>query len=482
MIRVSSLDAGMLLAETPEMPMHTMGVLLLAKPVHPVYDRLRRALQQRLHLIEPFRRRVVEGPLRIGDPYWLEDPAFDLDNHLYRTALPAPGGTGELAAYAGDLAGRLLDRSRPLWEMHVVEGLRGGKVALIVKVHHAAMDGSKLVALMGVLLDTTARGRRVPPPEHEWIPDAEPSLASMAMDASRSLAEKPLKAMRTISEISGVLLRSRDADSDAGADSGVSPAQQPPKAFAAPATALNGRLSTRRAVAMTDVAFADVTFIKDAFDTTVNDVVLAASCAALRAWLLAHDALPQEELIASVPVTVRREGDAGEGNRVSMILARLPVQEADPLARLRAINAATTRAKRRHGSGKGDVFRQTAELLLNLSTPWMLSHIMTLYSGTGLAEQLPLPWNLVISNLPGPRQPLYCAGTRVERIYPFGPLQLGSGLNITVMSAMDRLCVGALACRRLMPDVAVVGDAFVAEIELLKQLARTALRAPRRRS
>lgn len=469
MQRVSSADAGMLHAETPEMPMHTMGVLLLEKPAHSLYDRLRRSLQKRLHLIEPFRRRLVTGPLQIGDPHWLEDPDFDLDNHLLRTALPAPGGTRELEDYAGDLAGRLLDRARPLWEMHLVEGLRGGRVALIVKVHHAAMDGGRLVALMGALLDSSPRARRIPPPDHAWIPEQEPSLAWMALDASRTVAAKPLNVLRTVTEIGGVLLRNRGGDAR---DTG--PQEHRPKVFDAPATPFNGRLSNQRVVAMADVAFDDVKLIKDAFGTTVNDVVLAASCAGLRAWLLAHDAPPGQPLIATVPVSVRGEGagEAESGNRVSMILAELPVQDDDSVGRLRAINAATSRAKQHHGSSKGDVFRQTSDLLLNVSTPWMLQHIMALYSGSDLPERLPLPWNLVISNLPGPREPLYCAGARVLRVYPFGPLQLGSGLNITVMSAIDRLCVGVLACKRRMPDVALVTQAFVAEIALLKRLAR----------
>ena len=350
---------------------------------------------------------------------------------------------------------------------------RQGRVALIVKVHHAAMDGGRLVALMGALLDPSPRGRRIPPPDHAWIPEQEPSLAWMALDASRTVAAKPLNALRTITEIGGVLLRNRGGDNpDTMTD------EHRPRVFHAPATPFNGRLSAQRAVAMADVAFDDVKLIKDAFDTTVNDVVLAASCAGLRAWLLAHDAPPAQPLIATVPVSVRGEGagDAESGNRVSMILAELPVQDDDAVRRLRAINAATSRAKQHHGSSKGDVFRQTSDLLLNVSTPWMLQHIMALYSGSDLPERLPVPWNLVISNLPGPRQPLYCAGARVLRVYPFGPLQLGSGLNITVMSAIDRLCVGALACKRRMPDVALVTEAFLAEITLLKQLARKARR------
>ena len=479
MMRISTQDAGMLHAETLEMPMHTMGVLLLEKPAHSVYDGLRRAMQKRLHLIGPFRRRLVAGPLQIGDPHWLEDPDFDLDRHIHRAAVLPPGGMRELEAFAGEVAARLLDRSRPLWEMHVVEGLRGGRVALIVKVHHAAMDGGRLVALMGALLDTSPRGRRVPPPDHEWIPEREPSLAWMALDASRTLAIKPFNALRAITEIGGVLLRNRGGDAP-----DTRPDEHRPKVFEAQPTPFNGRLSAERAVAMADVPFDDVKLIKDAFGTTVNDVVLAASCAGLRAWLLAHDALPEQPLVATVPVAVRSGAgdDAEAGNRVSMILAQLPVHDDDAVRRLRSINAGTSRAKQHHGSSKGDVFRQTSDLLLNVSTPWMLHHIMALYSGSDLPDRLPVPWNLVISNLPGPRTALYCAGARVQRVYPFGPLQLGSGLNITVMSAMDRLCVGALACKRRMPDVTLVTAAFVAEIAQLKKLARKAQSRTRRGS
>ena len=470
MIRIPNIDAGLLAGETPEMPMHTMGVLLLGKPPHPVYERLRSALAARLHLIEPFRRRVIEGPLRIAEPQWLEDPDFDLDNHLRRAALPAPGGMRELEAFAGEVAEQLLDRSRPLWEMVVVEGLRGGGVALIVKVHHAAMDGVRLVQLMDVLLDPSPRGRPGESAPDEWVADAEPSLGAMALADARSLLLRPLQALRTVGEIGGSLLRARTHQAAAARAPAAADA---PRVFAAPAIPLNGRVSRRRAVAMADVAFADVRAIADAFDTTVNDVVLAASAAALRAWLLARNALPAEDPIATVPVTVRQEGagDAGVGNRVSMILARLPVHETDPVARLRTINAATSRAKQEHRSRGSDVFRQTADLLLSVATPGMWSTLFTTYSASTLPDRLPVPWNLVVSNLPGPRQALYCAGARVQRIYPFGPLQLGSGLNLTVMSAGDRLCLGALACRRRVPDVRLIADTFVAEIARLRRLA-----------
>lgn len=477
MIRVSSLDAGMLYAETPEMPMHTMGVLLLDAPDRPLFDICRRVVRQRLHLLAPFRRRLVEDPLQLGDPHWIEDPDFSIDNHLRRVALPRPGGRRELAALVGDVASRPLDRSKPLWELQLVEGLRGGRVAVLAKIHHAAMDGGRLVALIGALLDRTPDGWMRPADDDRWTADEEPSLSWLAADTARALVAKPLNAMRAILDVGRALAASTRARGSRRAGAAA--------LFEAPATPLNGALSAPRAVAMADVSFADVKAIKTAFRSTVNDVVLAASCGALRSWLRAHGGLPRQPLVANVPVTVRGGGDDAAGNRVSMILVHLPVRAATPVARLRAIHAQTRRAKARHGQAKGDVFRQATDLLTSITVPWLLTHAMEVYARSHLADRLPLLWNLVISNVPGPPLPLYCAGVRVRRIYPFGPVQQGSGLNLTVMSTMNRLCLGAMACQRLVPHVEDIATGFVAEIALLKRLAgerRQGRRRPRRES
>lgn len=473
MLRVASLDAAMLFAETPEMPMHTMGVLVLARPAARFFERFRHRLAQRIHLVPPLRRRAIEGPLGLGDPHWIEDPDFSLERHLFRIALPAPGDARALAACAGAVAGRLLARTRPLWEMHVVEGLRGGDVALIVKVHHAAMDGGRLVALMNILLDTTPRGRSIRPPAEPWRADPEPSLAWFAGEAATALAAKPLNTLRALGEMGSAVFGSHDAVDHTGAGPRGNGGA---KLFEAPPTPFNGALSAARAVAMSDVAFADVKAISRHFGTTVNDVVLAASCAGLRDWLRAHHALPDGALVANVPVAVRGSGaaEADTGNRVSMILAHLPVGMRGSVPRLLSISAETRRAKERHGHGhgKGDVFRHATDLLTSLTVPWVLTHLIGLYSASDLADRLPPPWNLVISNLPGPRAPLYCAGVRLRRVYPFGPVQLGSGLNLTVMSCAGRLCLGALACREMMPDPDRIARGFVAEIDRLKRLAR----------
>jgi WS/DGAT/MGAT family acyltransferase len=453
----------MLYAETPEMPMHTMGVLLLERPAEPPFDAIRRVLKERMHLLPPFRRRLVEGPLQLGDPHWVEDPDFNLDNHLLRATIPAPGGMRELAEFVGEFASRPLDRSRPLWEVALVDGVRGGNVAVVAKIHHAAMDGGQLVTLLGHLFDVTPDGGTVPPSVREWTPDRKPSILWLAADTARSLATKPLHAMRAIADVAATIretARSRRGNDDSAAH-----------LFEAPATPFNGALTRHRSVALADVAFDDLRTIKRGFGTTVNDVVLAASCATLRSWLLAHGGLPGRPLVVNVPIAVRTAGEEDAGNRMSMILVHLPVQTDDPVERLMAIHAETKRAKEEHGQVGGDVLQQFTDVLTNVTVPWLLTHVMGLYSWSHLADRLPFFWNLVISNLPGPPVPLYCAGAEVLRIHPFGPVQQGSGLNLTVLSTADRMCFGAMACKEMVPDVEDIGIGFVDEIAVLKKLA-----------
>jgi diacylglycerol O-acyltransferase len=273
---------------------------------------------------------------------------------------------------------------------------------------------------------------------------------------------KPLGALRAAAEVGGSILANARLQRSTNDDAA--------RLFEAPATPLNGALSPQRSIAMADVSFDDVKAIKRSFGTTVNDVVLAASCGALRSWLLAHGGLPARPLVANVPVAVRADDDEA-GNRVSMILVHLPVRADDPIERLRAIHEETERAKEQHARAGGDVFRQATDLLTNVTVPWVLTHAIEVYARSRLADQLPFLWNLVISNLPGPPVPLYLAGVKLLRLYPFGPVQHGSGLNLTVMSTADRLCVGALACKRMVPDVDDITNGFVAEIALLRRLA-----------
>jgi diacylglycerol O-acyltransferase len=467
MLSVTSLDAGMLYAETPEMPMHTMGVVILEpSPEESLFDVLRQRLEERMHLLAPLRRRLVQGPLELGDPHWIEDPAFDLDHHLRRAAIRSPGSLRELSEFVGDYAGQLLERSKPLWELVFAEGLEGGRVALVAKVHHAAMDGGQIVAiLLSSLFDPSPEGRSIPPERESWRPDPEPTLAWFAADTARSLATRPLRALRAIGALAGKAAQATLSRRARHEDSA--------RLFEAPATPFNGALTPYRSVALADVAFEDLKGIKRVFGTTINDVVLAASCGALRSWLLAHGGLPERPLMVSVPVAVRTQdsNDRDAGNRVSMVLVHLPVQIEDPVERLLTIRAETQRAKAEHRQAQGDVLQEFAGVLTDITLPWLLIHAMELYSSSHAADQLPIPWNLVISNLPGPPVPLYCGAAKLIRVYPLGLVAQGSGLNLTVLSSMGRLCLGAMACKDMVPDLEDLTTGFVDACEELRRLA-----------
>ena len=475
MIPVSNLDAAMLYAETDEMPMHTLGVLILERTEgadeESPFEIMRNLFAERIHLIPPFRRRVVQGPLQIGDPHWIEDPAFDLDQHLVHVVLPARGGMPELRDFVGMFAASRLDRGRPLWKAALVEGLEDDRLALVMKIHHAAMDGGRAAAIAGELLDVTPEGRQVPSTHEPWVPDPEPSIPWLAADTLRTLLGKPRRALAAAERVTSAVRGRRGLAPDPSPE--IAPPEKPPL-FEAPPTPFNGALTPNRAVGFSDVAFDDVKAIKKAFGTTVNDVVLAACCASLRSWLADHGGVPERPLIATVPVSVRNEGDAA-GNRVSVIRVHLPMDVDDSVERLTAIHEETTRQKQRHRGkgGGGDVLKNFADIVTNVTVPWILTHLMGLYSSRHLADRIPPLWNLVISNIAGPAVPLYTTGARLTHLFPLGPVQQGSGLNITVMSVVDRLCFGALGCTELVPDIQKIATGFVHEIEQLT-LARNA--------
>jgi WS/DGAT/MGAT family acyltransferase len=466
MIPLSSLDAGLLYVETEEMTMHTMGILLVEPPDDAktsAMDLVRDALEERLHLIPPFRRKLVQGPLKIGDPYWIEDSEFELDKHLSHHVLPAPGELRELDALIGELAGGCLARDKPLWELAVIEGLENGKIAIVTKVHHATMDGGRGAALMGQLFSTEPHGE-VPPPEEPWVPETEPTTPWLVADTVRTLLGKP---RRVAAAATGIVsgLRGGEAKGDEPAKEDT---PDKPGLFEAPSTMFNRVLTPNRSVALCDVPLEDVKNVGRSLGATVNDVVLAASCASLRSWLLSHGGLPDRPLIGVVPVSLRERGDHGEGNRVTVMRVRLPIDIEDPIERVRAIHAVTRSEKKGQNRSGGGMVKHVVDILVNTSTPWLLTEIFARYSL--IAERIPPMWNVVVSNIAGSPVPLYFGGARLRQLYPLGPVQQGAGLNITVLSTDGRLCFGALACTDLVPDVEEIASEFEAEIGRLKEL------------
>jgi len=467
MHRVSNVDLSFLLAETPTNHMHVMGTLILDASHMPGgyrFGHLRDLFVERLHLLPAFRRRLVEVPFGLASPVWIEDPEFDLDHHLRRAALPSPGGLRELADFVGDWAGRPLERDKPLWEARLVEGLAGGDVALVTKLHHAVMDGGTGANLLAHLFELSPTGETLEPPRHTWEPEPVPSPLVLLAGAVADQPRRPLRALGALAEAGGALVRSVPGrlQQERRAPAG-------PALFSAPRTSFNHALTAHRKVAFGRCDLAGVKQIAKSAGCKVNDVLLAGGTTALRAYLQRRGELPDRPLVASVPISLH-SGDDGGGNQISMMLIPLPVEVPDSRQRLRAIHTATERGKREHGRGDGGVVRPFADLLNAIAIPGVLSGAMQLVSRSRLADRVPPPWNVVISNMAGPRDPIYCAGALVKAIYPMGPVVDGVGLNFTVLSNAGQLDIGTLACRELVDDVEGLTADFVAGVHELAAL------------
>jgi WS/DGAT/MGAT family acyltransferase len=461
------MDASFLYMETPTVHLHVVGVLIIDPTDAPDFsvEKLKSVLLDRMHLIKPFRRRLVEVPFRLGRPVWIEDEGFDIDQHIRRVAVPGPGSMHELAELVGDIASRPLDRSMALWEMWFVEGLEGGKVALVSKMHHAAIDGVSGADLMVHLFDLTPEIATYDPPEEPWQPEPEPSDLRMVLDAMAASVSGPGRTLKTLRDLAGAVTPVVGA-----LRAGREPDRQSPTLpFTAPRTPWNGALTPHRAVAFSGCALDDMKRIKVAFGCTVNDVVLACATGALRDWLKEHGGVPDVPLVVSCPVSVRGEPDAdGElGNKVSSMFVSLPVQLDDPVERIEFVRENTKGAKELHGALGAETIMQLAEA----APPALANLAARLYSSTKLADRHRPVQNLVVSNVPGPPIPLYCAGARVVATYPMGPILEGAGMNITVLSNMGNMDVGIIACRELVPDVWDLANGFVQHVKVLLEAA-----------
>jgi diacylglycerol O-acyltransferase / wax synthase len=474
MLPMNNTDAAFFYFETPTMHMHVVGVLVLDGAGVPGgfgTAQVRAALDERIHLIPPLRRRVVAPPGGIGHPVWIEDPGFALADHVLRAPLVAPVGWGDLEHFVGEVSGRPLDRHRPLWEMWVVEGLDDGTVALVTKLHHSLMDGGASADLLASLFDLTPEVGKVDAEDPPWQPDRVPSAAAMA---ARSTAALP----RILWEVPRDLaLATRNLAGTARTWAGQR-ARGTANPLTAPRTAVNGPTTAHRCVNLTRVDLDDVRDIRHAFDTTINDVVLAATATALRGYLAEHGTVPKRPLIAAVPVNVRADGagnpSGSMGNRVSNMMVPLRLEPEDPVERLRLVHEDAAAAKALV-SAFGS---QSLEQLAGFLPPALSTAAAHLYSSLRLARFHPPVFNLVVSNVAGPPVDLYIAGARVAGLFPMGPVMEGTGLNLTVLSEAHALDVGIMACPELVPHVEELGAGFVDGIRDLTVRARQVSRRP----
>lgn len=465
MERLTGIDTAFLALETPNNHMHVLAALVLdPSEVDGTFDvdTVRALVADRMGLLPPLRRRLVPVPFGFHNPIWVEDPDFDLEHHVRPAALPAPGGPRELAAFTAEVAGRPLDRSHPLWEMFVVEGLEHGHVAIVVKLHHATIDGALGVELMAQLFDLE------PKPVGPWDgevpvePERVPMPPEMMLGAMTSFARRPLVFLRATRNALRSVWRVVERARNEPIRSGVP--------LTAPETAFNGKLTPHRRVAFASVPLEDVKAVKNAFGVTVNDVVVAVVGSALRQYLASHGGIPDRPLVAAIPTSVRTEDERGHmGNRVSAMFASLPMDTDDPIARLDSASATMGSAKAVHE----DIGAQALTQWAAVPTPAFFSRVMRLYEDYLQGRHPPII-NLVLSNFPGPDFPLYCAGARIVGLFPMGPVMAGSGLNVTLTSYLDSVEIGLMACRELVPDLWEIADGFP---DALAELTKAAERS-----
>jgi diacylglycerol O-acyltransferase len=444
MQRLSGADATFLYLQTPTSHME-VGAVLVVDPrgldVADLYDRFRSSVAARLHLVPPFRRRLVHVPFELDNPRWIEDPDFDLDYHLHRGALPSPGGRDELTAFAASVMSRPMDRSRPLWEMHLVEGLEGGRVAVVSKTHHAAIDGVSGAELIASLVDLSPDAADPEPPPEEWRAEEEPGDLALVADSMATLVRQPLRGIRSTQRLARAVVKDQ-LGRRAGSVTSFSDA---------PMTRFNVAVTPRRRLELLDLSLDDVKRVKNATGTKVNDVFLAVCGGALRAYLERHAELPDQSLVAFVPLSTRPDDQKDAlGNQVSVMFATLATDVKDPLERLHAISASTAMAKEQHQAVGAATLTDWTEI----GGPTVAALAGRVISRLGVNQRLRASGNVVISNVPGPPFPLFVAGGTLDAIYPMGPCADGSALNITLFSYQDHLHIGLSADHDAVPDLA----------------------------
>ncbi|TSD56356.1 wax ester/triacylglycerol synthase family O-acyltransferase [Variovorax sp. KBS0712] len=447
MDHLSSMDASFLHLETPETPMHVGSLMLLDLPEGyrgDYYEDVKGMLGKRLHLASVLTRKLAQMPFELAEPVWIDDDDIDLDYHVRSLTLRRPGTMEQLHHLVARLHSSLLDRSRPLWEMYVIEGLENGQVAFYTKAHHSGVDGKAGTELAKVLYDTTAQMREVPPARrkrgsgsHYQLGVAELLQAAVSNSARqyRKLAELLPAAARALTAAGSVLASQQTGKGERRLSLGM-----------APKSMFNDAITNQRSYSTMSLPFDELKALGKRVGGTVNTIVMAMCSEALARFLKERNLLPKEALIAGVPVSLRAEGDDSMNNQVSMVRVDLATDIGDAAERFKAIHASSEAAKA--------VVRELKPVLgVDMpitGSPWLMTSLASLYGRSNLARRVPPAANVLISNVPGPGATLYVAGARMMHFYPVSIPYHGSALNITVQSYAGSLDFGLTACRRIL--------------------------------
>jgi diacylglycerol O-acyltransferase len=466
---VKAVDAAFLQLETPATPMHVGALFVLdpgsAEAGRSFFRRFKGEIRRCLGASEVFTRRIAALPLNLANPMWVTDRP-DLDYHVRRTVLPAPGSQRQLEECVADLHSPLMDRARPLWELHVIEGLEAGRVALYVKTHHAGLDGASAQVFLQTFVDGTPKAssrRRGPPPP---VPE-EFGMRDLALAGARHQASEFVHLPRR-----AALLTRNVADGGLGA--ALQTARETLERLrrggvpSAPRTPLNGVIGAERSFASVECPLDEAKTVARAHGVTINDVILAACSGALRRWLLLHDALPAEPLRTAVPFSTREAGNTDHSIQVSFISIDLHTDLEDPHARLGAIHASAVEAK----LAAQRIKALMPEDVMSVGLPWLLGTLARVVGMSGVVARLPLPTNVIISNVAGPPAALYVAGARALTYAPVSIPYHGCALNVTVYSYDGRLFFGLTGARSALPDLRDLAEGVRVELALLARPAR----------
>ncbi len=467
MKRLGGLDAAFLSSETKEWPAHVACITIFdPSNIDGGFDVdvLKRSFAARLHLLPPLRWRVMQPTLGLGRAHWIEDPDFDLDWHIRRISVPSPGGREELAATATDIYRHRLDRRRPLWELWVLEGLEGGNVALFWKIHHACIDGMAGAGMQEIMFDSDPDW--TPPDTIEddgWRGEKIPSGSTVLFNSIPAIVNAQVRTARSMLDMGRQLPAIVRASSNASPDGDV------------PRTRFNDPVGQRRSWAYTTVSLSDMKAVKNAHGVKVNDVYVAMVAGALRNYLDARGELPDESLVASIPINARTDDSPSSGNMISGMAASMATDIDDPLERLMAIHANTMASKEMQQA-------MGAEMLMNLADtppPAMMALAARAYARTQLVKRLPPMFNVVVSNVPGPREPLYNQGAPIQAFHSMGIVYDGAGLFVGAMSYMDQMDIGILAGADALDEPFELADGIEAE---LAKLVATIPAPPKKRA
>jgi WS/DGAT/MGAT family acyltransferase len=463
MRQLTSLDAQFLALENDRQSGHVGSLAILDQSTAPGGELtardMCRLLSERLPLLPPMRWRLAEVPLGLDYPYWVDDQDFDLDYHVRELALPKPGSDRQLAEQVARIFSRPLDRARPLWELYLIHGLESGLTGMLTKIHHAVVDGMSGNEIMGLLLDLSPEGRELPPPLRTDA-GGEATTAEMVARGALGAARYPVRLLRSlptaVPHIEDTPLTNLPGAGTvgkvAGRLQGILRGDGRPERgdLTAPKTSFNGRVSPHRRFAFGQLPLDEFKKVKNAHGCTVNDVVVSICAGALRRWLVEHGELPDEPLVAQIPVSVRTEQEMGTyGNRILLMAVPLFTNEPDAITRLLRTHDALTVMKERHRALPAGLLQDANHFI----PPAVFARASRLTLGLATTRAGRPTWNLVISNVPGPQLPLYCAGARLDANYPVSVITDGMGLNITVMSYCGHMDFGLVADRDQMPDL-----------------------------